>query len=516
MTDNGSHGPGGPRPSEGFDDFPHHAATGIPPEELSQERADLSEGEKGGAKTKLAVGLAAGAVVLAAGGVYAFAQLGSSSDHPYNELADGALMYVQTNVDPSASQKLAIRDLAKKFPELEEDESKILKAENLNGALLGEFLSTEKKYEYVGDRMALAAYPDANGDEEPEVVVAVQVTDEEAAEELLQDLKTYAEDRTDPTGELTPKPAVESTGVVEDGYLKFSTADYKDYFTEEEGLATNEAFREALDEVSGNVLSGYVDLAEAQKVSGFTPQDVLGQEAAPEAKVEGHVSFGLKARKDGLDMEVYSKGVKTDSEAVKPAGDEGKTAEMLEESSYSDAMVSVGVTGLGELVKQAMEAADYDLSEASDGELATEEVPRLLGENAALSVRYEGDSNLSLALRLAGLDDERIRTLIAEQGESVESLEAELERELSLPTEVVLDDGELLLVVGDAPDGGGAFESGTVTGSVDLDRVVGALNDAFGEDSVSEEVEDLGVVNFHALAEDDGDGKFVLGWTTPR
>lgn len=494
---------GEPRP---FDDFPAHAATGIQqePEYLTDEPAK----KKGGAGKGVAIAAAA-AVLVGAGGMYAWAQFNGGGEHPYEKLADGAMFYVQTNTNPTAEQKLAINDLAKKFPEAKDEEGyEVLTADNINGALFAEAIESDKKYEYMGDRMAIAAYPDADEDGEPELAFIAQVTDDEAADEALKDLLAKAKDSDEPM-----------TGEVADGYLMATTGDLDKVFTADSSLADNGDFADAMDDVKGNAVSGWADLkvtSDAIKASEASANEAMGDDFAMETvpteyDVEGLVSFGLHAREDGLDFEVYSDGVKTNGKALEINGDQGATADLLNSIAYDDALLNLGVTGLGDFVKNAADSAGTDVSEEGMP-ITNEDLPGLLGDSAALSVRFAEDE-FSGKLVLNGIDQSVLEEALASEGLTIEQAEGALQQQFGEDVTVELSEGELMAIMGDEPEGNGDFDSGTVMGSVDLDQMA-AIFAAFSMDD--DYAKELGVVSFSAELDDEGDGKAVLGWTTPR
>ena len=136
------------------------------------------------------LGLAAVAVVgvVAAGG-WAAMSLMSGGTQPAEAIPSNALGYVSLDLDPSASQKIEAIKILRKFPAIEK-ETKISSQDDLrrwvfeqaqkDGQCKG--LDYDKDIEpWIGDRIAMAGVPANKGGETATPVVALQVTDSEAA-----------------------------------------------------------------------------------------------------------------------------------------------------------------------------------------------------------------------------------------------------------------------------------------------------------------------------------------------
>lgn len=167
---------------------------------VEQPGGDVTEPGRGG-RGLLMVGLGVGAAVLIGGGAYAAVQfLGTDGAQPDSVLPASAAAYVRVDVDPSLGTKVAaVRFFQGLDPEaqarLESGEWREYVWEKLaqDGDVPGD-LDYESDIEpWLGDRAGVAVVP--NGEEEPLVAVALQVSDGEAA------LATLDRVRADSAGE---------------------------------------------------------------------------------------------------------------------------------------------------------------------------------------------------------------------------------------------------------------------------------------------------------------------------
>lgn len=139
-------------------------------------------------------------VVIGGGGAFAYNLLAGGGTQPQQVLPSNALGYVRIDLDPSAGQKLAMLDFARKFPELskkigqENDLKKALfesaKAEDEDLAKLDYAKDIEP---WLGDRAGAAILPPADGEKEPGGVLALQVKDEKKARVGLEKLRAASE-----------------------------------------------------------------------------------------------------------------------------------------------------------------------------------------------------------------------------------------------------------------------------------------------------------------------------------
>ena len=122
--------------------------------------------------------------VVAVGGL-GLAQLLSGSGSPADAVPANALAYVSVDLDPSASQKIAAIQMMRKFPALKKEVG-LEARDDLRRWFFEEALDDCKGLTYdddvapwIGDRMAVAAVPDAGQKVSP--LFALQVGDQDAA-----------------------------------------------------------------------------------------------------------------------------------------------------------------------------------------------------------------------------------------------------------------------------------------------------------------------------------------------
>ena len=147
---------------------------------MTEEIPAVSEPTKGSGKRLLIIGAAAGLVIGLVGvGAFAWQKLSGGGTQPHDVLPSTVVAYARIDADPSASQKIAILRLIRKFPELAKElgikdvDQDIRKP--LLEDLVGECdLDYDKDVEpWIGNRIGVAYDSDL---ETP--IVAVQISDE--------------------------------------------------------------------------------------------------------------------------------------------------------------------------------------------------------------------------------------------------------------------------------------------------------------------------------------------------
>ena len=132
--------------------------------------------------------LVAGLLVLGGSG-YAFASyLAGGGTQPEDVLPADTLGFVRLDLDPSAGQKLAMRSLLEKFPDIGTEDDSDLRAQLLERLM--DLTETELVFEddvrpWLGQRMAVGVVPADDTDEGGVPVVALAVEDEKAMAEAL-------------------------------------------------------------------------------------------------------------------------------------------------------------------------------------------------------------------------------------------------------------------------------------------------------------------------------------------
>ncbi|MCC2592348.1 DUF3352 domain-containing protein [Tessaracoccus sp. OS52] len=139
-------------------------------------------------KTPLIVAAVVALALVAGGGFLAVSLLRGSTPVAANGLPGDALAVIELNLNPSAADKLAVKDFASKFPDLAGDVTDV--GDDYKLALWNLIPDDQDKPDYdtqikpwLGDSAALALTGDV---QTPDYVVAVQVTDTEAARSFAE------------------------------------------------------------------------------------------------------------------------------------------------------------------------------------------------------------------------------------------------------------------------------------------------------------------------------------------
>jgi hypothetical protein len=145
-------------------------------------------------RTAVLVGGLLAIVAVGAGGAYAFSQLSGGGAQPESALPSTTIAFAKVDLDPSAGQKLDAVRFLRKFPDARDkvkEDSDLRKvvfdAVKEDGGLEG--VDYAKDVEpWLGERAAVGLVPGATADAEPVAVVALAVTDSDAAEKSLPKL----------------------------------------------------------------------------------------------------------------------------------------------------------------------------------------------------------------------------------------------------------------------------------------------------------------------------------------
>jgi hypothetical protein len=293
-----------PPPGEGPATVPGAGGGGAQPTET------LVAGDPGGGgRRRWVVPTVVGVVLLLLGGVAVAvaATLRGGGTQPEEVVPGDALAFAKLDLDPSAGQKVAALRFMRQFPQLEDAaEGKDLRR-SLFEALADEGELDGVDYArdvepWLGQRVAVAALPPAQGEEEPGALVAVQVTDEEAAREGI--------------GALAEASDEEAPGVVvRDGYALVAedqkAADAAASAAEEGALAEREQYRSDMDAIGETgVSSGWFDLdGLATVVADTDPQAsaLLGDSA----QFSGRVGYAVRFDGDDLEAVATTQGMKS-------------------------------------------------------------------------------------------------------------------------------------------------------------------------------------------------------------
>jgi hypothetical protein len=260
---------------------------------------------------------------------------------------------VKVDLDPSAGQKMELRSLLEKFPEVDTGGDGDIRDQlvqpliELSGGELDYATDVEP---WLGDRMAVAAVPADDSEAGVAPVVALAVTDEEQMTEALRRAQEGADF---------------GFAVRDDFVLITDTQERAETLVEaEQTLADDADFAGDRDALGGDQvalawadLSSAQGLLESQAAGQGVPEDVFG-----DTQLAGRVILGVHAQDDGLEMVGMDFGV---SDVGTPSGEPTRLAQDLPE----DTLAALSVSGLGD----AAVAAWDELAES--GALAEVEQP---------------------------------------------------------------------------------------------------------------------------------------------
>jgi hypothetical protein len=279
------------------------------------------------------VGAVVGGVVVLGGAGYATASyLSGGGTQPEEVLPADVVGFVKVDLDPSAGQKMALRSLLGKFPDVDTEGDGDIRDQLLQPLLElgGDELDYAADVEpWLGDRMAVAAVVADDSAAGVVPVVALAVTDEEQ----MTDALTRAQEG-----------AGFGFAVREDFVLITDTQERADGIAAaEQTLADDADFAGDREALGGDqVALGWADLSAAQGVvesqaaAQGVPADVLGG-----AQLAGRVILGVHAQDDALEMVGMDFGV---SDVGVPTGDPTRLAQDLPE----DTLAALSASGAGD------------------------------------------------------------------------------------------------------------------------------------------------------------------------
>lgn len=141
-----------------------------------------------------------GVVGVVAAGAWAALSLMSSGEQAAAAVPADAVAYLSLDLDPSAQQKLEAIRIVKKFPALDDelgldaqDDLRRWAFEEIRGDSCTDLAYDEDVAPWIGDRVAVAVLPPEKTGGEPVPMVALQVTDQDAASSGLDAVAACAE-----------------------------------------------------------------------------------------------------------------------------------------------------------------------------------------------------------------------------------------------------------------------------------------------------------------------------------
>ncbi|TCI99830.1 hypothetical protein [Aeromicrobium sp. IC_218] len=363
----------------------------------------------------LAIGLAVAAIgAIAAGGVYAASRLtGSDASEMAALVPSEAIGFAAVNLDPSASQKLAMDDLLKKL-EREGGEDRVVDADVLSvDALLEELTCDDVSLadgDWAGDRAAIVALPAEKKTDEPfSVAVYAAVDDERTAKELARKIGEDGMDCGDDT-------TVSATYLDQDGGWLVATDGALPALPDSDGfesLADSADFREDVEALGDEgVATAWADMEAAGALAEEMGVDATG--------ADGRVAATVRASDDSLELFA---SVPVAEDAPEP------------KTSVADVLEKLPADAVGVLASPGGTPAAADLAEAE--EMGLSSFVQLLSE--PLGVAFDRDGAFTGAVKA---DQEDVEAGVAEVASIVSLFTSGFGMGYAVEDEQVTLDGE--------------------------------------------------------------------------
>lgn len=462
-------------------------------------------------------------LVVGGGAFAAYQLLSGGGAQPAEALPGNAIAYTRIDIDPSADQKIAMLRLLRRLPEFEEQTGITSDKEDLRRLIVEGFLDdsecSELSYDddfapWVGDRAGFAVVP---VDDEIQPVVAIQVTDEDKAQDAVETLSScssLASAGDDSTGFGAGESGADS-GIefVDDYMLIAQSPELASQFAdsaESSPLSDNAGFTEAMNALGEpGVASFWADIDALREQPAFASPD-LAPLLGPTLGGVHSYSGAFRAGSDYLELSLQlDSDVKVPEEQDNPVVD-------LPETTLGTVSISNGGAYVDQYWDQfkgfvdSVEPGSFDQAvsefEVASGLMLPEDLRTVLGDNVMFALDGEGltPDNVSSLSDLANLGfGVRFVTDPAAIQDVVDRVQAKMQAEgvpFSLTTEQT-DDGLVVAsnqTYADSLAGGGdlgdsaAFQTAVPDASdaegvfyVDLDKVKDVA-EAFEEDDTSE------------------------------
>lgn len=523
--------PPSPRPSDPPGDWSFASS----PDVLPSHPEDDGPKARGRGRWLIVGGIGVLTLALVAGVAFAVGRLSGGGAQPEEALPGGAIAFAKVDLDPSVGQKLDAVRFARKFPALRKEisaDSDLRK--DLYEALADEAGWSNIDYAtevepWMGQRVGIAVYP-AKGKEDgaiPDVIVALQVTDESAARKGLERLKASAEGGEQvgyvivgdyalltATDDASRRAAAEATRLADDENFKSDMAALGD------GIAAAWMDVAAASAAGGGLFSGLGSVSGINSMAGGTTGRatyVLRFDGADVLEVEGKLVDSSTTVKDPQTLKRFGKlpsgsvaaaGI-ADGDKLVPQGFEEMRKAMAAAATDSD---PVPEESFDDAVASAEEYLGVQLPEdlatlmGSEFSVALAQWPGEDAETIEVGARSTTDPDAALAIMdkvqqslIAGNDSAAlpIVTRKVADGIIVASSDEQADR---LAAEGSLDENPIFKkALPDAGNANGAFW-------VDLAAVIGGVAGA----DADENLKPLLALGATAAWEEDGSGTFRL------
>ncbi len=328
-------------------------------------------GTGGRRRTALVAGGLAAVVLLGGAGVFAAQQLSGGGAQPADVLPGDAYAYVRLDIDPSAGQKIAAVRFLGKVPQIQntlgsgDPRQKLweLAAQDSSDACMKTFRYGTDIAPWLGDRVGVALRPGGTQDT-PNVAVAIQVTNEDAARTALTKLQACG------------KSGADSDLRMKDGYAIITPKGAGDATlaaTAKGSLAQNTTFSGDMTALGEQgVLSAWVDmgrgLSELQKLGAGS-----GMPAVSAVGTKGRVAAAVRFDADYVELAGTVRG----ADASKTVKGDGTELANLPANTMAALQVSGGAEALDTAWPNLKKQLDTVAGGGKDG--ATSMAEQMLG-----------------------------------------------------------------------------------------------------------------------------------------
>lgn len=284
--------------------------TDQPTDHFAEPALEPEEPNKPSRRVPVIAGVSVLVAGVLAGGAFAASHILSGGAGPETVLPANAVAFVSVDLDPGAKQKIeAIRTL-RKFPGLKDTikigekgdvRERIFESAVGTGACKGKLDYSKDIEPWLGDKAAMGALD--LGEDEPTPLLALEVSDQDAAAKGLDKIDQCAEDES------------ASAHAYRDGFMLFS--DTKDHLdkalaeTKKGSLADDKAFADWTDKSGGDgIVSFYVSRQAADLIATMMPAELADQSGNLSdalADFKG-MAGALRFADGGMELEMAAEG----------------------------------------------------------------------------------------------------------------------------------------------------------------------------------------------------------------
>jgi hypothetical protein len=338
-------------------------------------------------------------LVVAGGGIFAYAKLGGGGKQPADVLPGTAVGYARVDLNPSAGQKVNALRFLMKFPSVkdnlgltsDQDDLRQKLFEQIKKSAGGDLADIDYDKDvkpWLGDRAGFATLPPAEGKSAPVLVVAVQIKDQDAANKGMDKLLAKQDNKLG--------------RAFTDGYMIIgndqATVDSAVAAAKDSPLSQNAKYKADMDKLGEQgFVSGWADLKAIASMSGKVPD---GQLAGL-----GDATGAVALRFDSSYVEL--KGIAHGDKSIKVgSADAGDLVTKLPDSTAGALAISGGDSMIDAVWQQVQKTGGENLQPMIDkitaetGLKLPDDLKTLAGKNLAVAVDKDTTNGPKVAVRM--------------------------------------------------------------------------------------------------------------------